>query len=99
MSTSPLTAWHISESDFPQQGTPAKQLQFLIKYAVLAPSGHNTQPWLFNHEERPSDALHPSLNDSRPSFPHRFPKFFSYKRLKGEKQISGDRNPLQALRA
>lgn len=47
MSASSLTAWHVSESDFPQQGTPAEQLQFLLKYAVLAPSGHNTQPWLF----------------------------------------------------
>jgi nitroreductase len=26
---------------------PAEQLRFLVNYAVLAPSSHNTQPWLF----------------------------------------------------
>src|SRR5918911_1973883 len=24
-----------------------KKFNFLLRYAVLAPSGHNTQPWLF----------------------------------------------------
>jgi nitroreductase len=33
--------------DFPIAGTPAEQLRFLLHYAVLAPSGHNSQPWLF----------------------------------------------------
>jgi hypothetical protein len=32
---------------FPENGTPARQLEFLLQYAVLAPSGHNTQPWKF----------------------------------------------------
>jgi nitroreductase len=50
MSTSPLMPWHISEAQFPQQGTPSEQLKFLLQYAVLAPSGHNTQPWLFKIE-------------------------------------------------
>ncbi|WP_416666622.1 Acg family FMN-binding oxidoreductase [Egbenema bharatensis] len=42
-----LSPWQISETDFPAQGTPTEQLQFLLQYAVLAPSSHNTQPWLF----------------------------------------------------
>jgi hypothetical protein len=33
--------------EFPLTGTPARQLRAVIKYAVLAPSSHNTQPWLF----------------------------------------------------
>lgn len=33
--------------EFPLTGTPAQQLRAAIKYAVLAPSSHNTQPWLF----------------------------------------------------
>lgn len=37
-------------SDFPHQGTPAQQLEFLLGYAVLAPSTHNTQPWLWQIE-------------------------------------------------
>ncbi|MFM8470053.1 MAG: Acg family FMN-binding oxidoreductase [Limisphaerales bacterium] len=28
-------------------GSPADKLRFLLRYAVLAPSNHNTQPWLF----------------------------------------------------
>ena len=39
--------WHVAESAFPRQGTAAEQLRFLVSYAVLAPSSHNTQPWLF----------------------------------------------------
>lgn len=35
------------EDEFPRLGTPADQLRFLLRYAVLAPSNHNTQPWLF----------------------------------------------------
>src|SRR5687767_5158027 len=42
-----LEAWNVSDSDFPRGGGLADQIQFLIKYAILAPSGHNTQPWLF----------------------------------------------------
>jgi hypothetical protein len=42
-----MNAWTIDERDFPATGTAAAQLSFLIRYAILAPSGHNTQPWLF----------------------------------------------------
>ena len=37
----------IVESAFPYEGSAAEQLEFLLQYALLAPSGHNTQPWLF----------------------------------------------------
>lgn len=40
-------AWNVSESQFPQDGTKVEQLKFLLNYAILAPSSHNTQPWLF----------------------------------------------------
>lgn len=39
--------WSISEGGFPRKGTSAERLRFLLNYAVLAPSSHNTQPWLF----------------------------------------------------
>ena len=39
--------WKVSEQDFPQSGRAEEKLRFLLNYAVLAPSGHNTQPWLF----------------------------------------------------
>ena len=37
----------IAEDDFPFDGTKAEKLKFLLNYAVLAPSSHNTQPWSF----------------------------------------------------
>jgi len=40
-------AWNISESQFPKDGTKTERLKFLLCYAILAPSSHNTQPWLF----------------------------------------------------
>ncbi|MBI5643183.1 MAG: nitroreductase [Deltaproteobacteria bacterium] len=39
--------WTIDEADFPKDGSPSEKLQFLLNYAILAPSSHNTQPWLF----------------------------------------------------
>lgn len=32
---------------YPASGTADDQLRFLLDYAILAPSGHNTQPWRF----------------------------------------------------
>lgn len=37
--------WNISEKDYPINGTLKEILTFLSGYAILAPSGHNTQPW------------------------------------------------------
>ena len=42
-----VSPWQISETDFPAQGPLQEKLRFLIRYAVLAPSSHNTQPWRF----------------------------------------------------
>jgi nitroreductase len=39
--------WDIQESAFRAAHTPAERLYFLLNYAVLAPSVHNTQPWRF----------------------------------------------------
>jgi hypothetical protein len=35
---------------FPARGDPAERLRFLLSWAVLAPSRHNTQPWIFEIE-------------------------------------------------
>jgi hypothetical protein len=48
----PLAAWDVDEAAFPAGGSPAERLRFALRYAVLAPSGHNTQPWLFRVRER-----------------------------------------------
>src|SRR5690606_3392640 len=39
--------WAIDPSEFPEGGSVGEQLAFLLRYAVLAPSTHNTQPWRF----------------------------------------------------
>lgn len=42
-----LDPWEVTEAGFPKDGRPADKLSYALNYAVLAPSGHNTQPWLF----------------------------------------------------
>lgn len=42
-----LVPWKVSADDFPADGYASDQLEFLLAYAVLAPSNHNTQPWRF----------------------------------------------------
>ena len=39
--------WDVAERDFPEAGTLADKLRFVLRYAILAPSGHNGQPWRF----------------------------------------------------
>jgi hypothetical protein len=43
-----VEAWDVKESDFPINGSDEEKLQFLLSYAILAPSSHNSQPWKFN---------------------------------------------------
>jgi nitroreductase len=40
--------WNISEDMFPYGGPFFDKAKFFLNYAILAPSSHNTQPWLFN---------------------------------------------------
>lgn len=47
MTRDPFAEWRIDERDYPAAGSNADKLRFLLRYAILAPSGHNTQPWLF----------------------------------------------------
>ena len=43
-----VTPWHLDEADFPRRGDSTERLTHLLRYAVLAPSSHNTQPWRFS---------------------------------------------------
>ncbi len=47
MNDSFQAAWTIDEHDFPTGGGPEQVLRFALRYAILAPSGHNGQPWAF----------------------------------------------------
>jgi len=41
------SAWEIDETQFDPAAPLDQQLRFVLRYAVLAPSNHNTQPWRF----------------------------------------------------
>jgi hypothetical protein len=43
----PPSPWKIREDFFPHYGDSTETLSFLLRYAILAPSSHNTQPWKF----------------------------------------------------
>jgi hypothetical protein len=42
-----LDCWNVSADQFPSGGDKLQQIRFLLQYAILAPSNHNTQPWIF----------------------------------------------------
>ncbi len=42
-----MNPWQVRASDFPAQGSVREQLLFLLRYAILAPSSNNSQPWRF----------------------------------------------------
>lgn len=46
-----LKAWSVTEKDFPHEGSPAEKLAYCLRYAILAPSSYNTQPWFFRVED------------------------------------------------
>lgn len=45
--TANKSPWEISEADFPAEASLPEKLEFILGFALLAPSSHNTQPWLF----------------------------------------------------
>jgi nitroreductase len=40
--------WEVSQRDFPDAAPLETQLRFLLRYAILAPSTKNSQPWAFS---------------------------------------------------
>ena len=41
------SAWKVRAEDLPTTGSLEQKLMFLCRYAILAPSVHNSQPWRF----------------------------------------------------
>jgi hypothetical protein len=39
--------WGATEGDFPANGSPRQKLEFALRYAALAPTASNWQPWYF----------------------------------------------------
>jgi len=46
-----VTPWALDAAAYPQTASAERRANFLLRYAILAPSSHNTQPWLFNVRE------------------------------------------------
>lgn len=44
--------WDLSTAEFPENAPPKEQLKFLLRYAILAPSIFNSQPWMFRIQDR-----------------------------------------------
>jgi len=42
-----ITPWQVAEQDFPKDGASEEKFKFLLRYVILAPSGHNTRTWKF----------------------------------------------------
>lgn len=49
--------WAVRPADFPVGAGTKDKLRFLVNYAVLAPSGHNSQPWQFRLGENQVEVL------------------------------------------
>ena len=47
MSAGNLAAWNVKASEFPATGKTLEKARYAVRYAILAPSSHNTQPWHF----------------------------------------------------
>lgn len=50
MSSELVEAWNVREADCPLSSS-RELLRFLVRYAILAPSTHNSQPWRFRVSE------------------------------------------------
>jgi hypothetical protein len=60
-----LDPWGEAIDEFPLTGTPIEKLRAVARFALLAPSGHNSQPWLF----RPGDDFLDLLADRSRALP------------------------------
>ena len=47
MTTANLAAWDVDPSGIPSSAAAIDKARFAVRYAILAPSSHNTQPWRF----------------------------------------------------
>ena len=47
MERDPAAEWEIDPAEYDPASPDAEKFRFLLRYAILAPSSHNTQPWLF----------------------------------------------------
>lgn len=56
------SVWDVDADDYPADASFDERMRFLLRYAILAPSSHNSQPWRFRIEGR---AVHVAADESR----------------------------------
>jgi len=56
------SVWNVSEDEFPDGSPLEEHAKFLLRYAILAPSSHNSQPWRFAIRD---EAIEISYNETR----------------------------------
>lgn len=57
-----LGPWKLDPADVPDAEAIEERAQFLLRYAILAPSSHNSQPWAFRVE---GDGIELRIDESR----------------------------------
>jgi hypothetical protein len=57
--------WNNWKCDFPTSGSDEAKLRYLLRYAVLAPSSHNAQPWVWELKDDRVD-LYPEASRALP---------------------------------
>jgi len=56
------SVWDVDAGECPTDGSIEDQARFVLRYAILAPSSHNAQPWAF---EVDGDEIHIAAEESR----------------------------------
>jgi len=56
------SVWDVEAEAFPTDGPIEDQATFLLRYAILAPSSHNAQPWTFDVD---GNEIHIAAEESR----------------------------------
>jgi hypothetical protein len=57
MNDTSLDPWAVALDEFPLTGTAAQKFRAVLRSTVLAPSSHNSQPWLFRQHGNALDLL------------------------------------------
>ncbi len=65
-SYSGLGAWNISEKDYSPSDNVIDNLKFFLRFAILAPSSHNSQPWIFKIPQKDVIELYADRTRSLP---------------------------------
>lgn len=56
------SVWDVDADDFPADAPVADRARFCLRYAILAPSSHNAQPWRFRVD---GNVVHVAADESR----------------------------------